>query len=256
MQILALSPSLLEASQLLAVGQRILDLPHTPKHDFVSAIRTLVEGSLLELGKALGRVKASAHTAALADCDAKRDDAYLALREHAKSLARRSDVQLREAGRALRALIASYGSNLARLGYTEASGKVKALLADLADAKYAAHVATAKAGELVAELAAAQQAFEQTEAARSAEQAAKDEPLLKPSTQRVGADLSLYLGVLSALPRLQPPVSIDALVPELNETITRAMSVAHARQTRAETAAEEAAPGASGTASAPAGAGV
>lgn len=204
--ILPFRPSLLEPAPLIAFGHSVLALEHTPKHEFLHSVAAMIGLSLANLEKALAKVQSSPLTAIPAERDATRDDAFLALREHCKSMARRQPGPLKEAGLALRELISSYGSDLTRIGYGAESGKVTALLKDLASEKFAGHVDTAKAGELVEVLAKAQASFAQAEAARDQEKGRKDDPLLRPSFQQVGADLVFFLDTLAILPRLNPPV--------------------------------------------------
>ena len=168
-------------------------------------------------GGALHVVRESTFTGPVADADSRRDSIGGGMSDMVKAATRHFDPAVREAARRLTVVFDSFG-NIAVKGYNEETAAIKALVNDL-ETQYAADAATAGITTWVAELKAANEAFEAVFDARFTDELSK--PALKMKDARRETDVAYreLTRLVDALIVVNGERDYESFVGELNQRI-------------------------------------
>lgn len=207
----------------------------------IQSIVILVGQDRAALQLALAASRGSVLTREIAEADAVRDDAFIVLRGACENATRRrTRPDHIAAGELLMRVIRTHGYSLQDLGNSSETGVLNALFTDLEAAASVAALDLIRADELLAELKAAQTAFEEILNARTDEQAALDYPLLAASKTVLGKRLQMLLGFIGTLDAADVDNArpeLDTLISRLNQVTAEILAPARARRTRGNTPA-------------------
>jgi hypothetical protein len=180
----------------------------------------------------MGKDKSSVYTEKMAEKDAERDAAFLALRDFAKANANRSDNRVSTAANVIINRIKKHGWTLYSLGYSDQTANLNLLFEDLdaPDAVSAMQVIGAEGW--YADLKNAQAEFENTYKEKVSGEAQEDYLRLREAFTVLGRHLNVLLDTIGLLQELDETGNIDTVVQQINEVITDVMTTARARRTR------------------------
>ncbi|MEO5715253.1 MAG: DUF6261 family protein [Luteolibacter sp.] len=233
-----LNHSLLFGDELDAAAERTTTLVNEslPAEPVLEVLLALIVKDRGQLQSVLVRARGSARTQAIAEADAVRDDAFVALRSRCEEATRRRTKQDQlAAGELLMRLIRAQGFSLHSFGYSRETGALNALFSAFEAADAAAALTLIGAGELLTELRDAQEAFEAELNARGDEQAAEDYPALAEAKAKLGNRLQILLGLIDCLDEadtVNARPELDTLISRLNEAVSGILAPARARRTR------------------------
>lgn len=230
-----LSSSLLLPAELAETSSAYLRVIEESGLDnsFVNGLTALVKEDLITLNKALTATRDNQLVDDVAKADAVRDDLFIGLRDLIDAYKRRLNPALLEAYEKLWPIIEKSGTTLYRLGYTEQSGKLEALFAELDLPEAQAALTALHATELYADLKQAQTDFVILYQQRLEVDIAQDYPTLREARGTLVPHLNSLLKALEILELTEPNVH-TALLDKVDAITTAAMIPARARKTRSE----------------------
>ena len=229
-----LSVSILSYSELLTTSERIDQIVSETftEYPFMMKLSGQVKDDVKDMTGSLGKDRTSAFTEKLAEMDAGRDSAFLALRDLAKASVNRSDAQVSAAAQVIINKIKNRGQTLYALGYSDETTALNMLFNDLDAPDVTAAIQTIGAESWYADLKNAQAAFENTYNDKVSSEAQEDYLRLREAFSKLGRHLSLMLDAAGLLQELGEPENIDAVIEQINEVITDVMTTARAHKTR------------------------
>jgi hypothetical protein len=243
---LELNHTLFEPSELDGAASRIIELVarSLAAQEIVVGAVALSQNARSDLQRTLARSDKSGFTDLLDQRDGERDDAFVVLRDYSQTMTRRKDATLRAAALRLAEKIRLRGNRLARLGYTEQSGVLEALIADLRSAESQADLEKIGAKAMFEDLVEAQNEF--AKAAANKLEAEKD--LHFTPLRAAWRELALRLQFLLTLAETLHDIETQhqraghaALLSQLENLMTELHAPVRARQTREDNAAKQSA---------------
>lgn len=235
--------SLLLPSELAVNAQRIngVTAAALSTEPLVQKLDQFIQRDVDDMQRALGRVKSSDFTDLLAERDSARDDAFVALRDFAKAQSKRANAAVAEAGATIYGLFKLRGLSLYRKGYTEQTAGLNLLFDDLATGEAQSALTTINGGDWLADLQAAQAAFEDAINEKVDAESREDYPLVRNAQVKLSGHLETLLAIVELLAEIAheegtaaSQAAIDGAIGQINEIITGAMAVARARRSRNE----------------------
>jgi hypothetical protein len=161
-------------------------------------------------------------TASVQDLDARRDAAIRGIHSTAKAYAFHYDTTMQSAGVAVSKAISKYGSRIAQLNYQAQTATLKSLIKDFeADADLTAALALLNLDTWVAEMKAANIAFEEKYLDRVTDQAGKK---VAPVSEQRPAAIAAYDTVVKHIQAneiLNPSAALTELQGQLSELVTK-----------------------------------
>lgn len=231
-----LHTSLLTNEELTTASARLLPLctPLFTGQALLIAIAAAAEKDSAAMIQAASRQTASGFTDALKEGDSVRDTAFVTLRDLCGTAVKNpvGTPEQRAAGARLVEIIARHGNSIHSLGYTQESGKVKALLAELRGTTPTADLTLLGLLPLFNQLASAQTAFEEIMADKAAAEGGQALPTVAEHRPKLMRRLNLLLANLEEWQDLAPTSALTAAIGQIDEVILLIATPALARRTR------------------------
>lgn len=166
---------------------------------FIARITGLLTADIATLNAALTAVRTNKLVDDVAAADATRDDLFVGFRDLIDAHKRRTAPAIVAAYEQIWGIIAQAGTTLYRLGYTEQSGKMEALFAELDKAENQAAIATMHADAIYADLKQAQADFVAIYNDRLQEDTLKDYPTLSEAKSKTVPHVNILLDAINIL---------------------------------------------------------
>lgn len=231
-----LHTNLLTNEELTTACARLMPLftPLFTGNPLLIAIATAAEKDSAAMIQAASRQTASGFTAALKEGDSLRDTAFVSLRDLAGTWVTNpiATPEQRAAGARLVEIIGRHGNTLQRLGYTQESGKLKALLAELHGTAPTADLTLLGLLPLFNQLLTAQTAFEEIMADKAAAEGDQPLPTVAEHRPALMRRLNLLLAALEEWQDVAPTPALTAAIGQIDEVILQIATPALARRTR------------------------
>jgi len=200
---------------------------------FVDKVTALLNKGVNQLKESLTAVRVNALIDSVAAADAVRDDSYIGFREVVDAAKRRRNDKVQKAHEVIWPIIKKAGTMLYSEGYTQQSGKLKALFKELDKAKNQSYLAALNADGYYAELKQAEASFQKLYDQRLNEEGKKDYPTLSEAKKATIPYMNILLDAINIL-EVTAPGTHTALIGKMNAITTEVMSTARARKTRKE----------------------
>ncbi len=231
---LLLNEELVVASERLSILWTPL-LAGDPMLARISAEADADRGAIVAAGS---RQAASDFTGPLGEADARRDAAFMTLRDFTDGWVSNpvaTPEQAAAAGR-LQAIFSTHGRTLHRLGYTRQSGKMTQLLSDLAKPTSVADLAALGLTAVEGALRSAQGEFEQLKSDKAATEGGTELPSVTRHRGPLARRMGLILGALEEIEELAPTPALETAIEAMDGVIVSIMGPARARQTAGQSA--------------------
>ena len=200
---------------------------------FIDKVTTLLNKGIDQLKEALTAVRVNVLIERVAEADAIRDDSYIGFKDMVDAAKRRRSEEIQGAYQSIWPIIEKAGTLLYTEGYTQQSGKLKALFAELDKAENQAYLVTLGADSFYAELKQAEADFQQLYNDRLDEDGKKDYPTLAEARKATIPYLNVLIDAINVL-ETTAPGSYTLLITKMNAITSEVMSAARARKTRRE----------------------
>jgi hypothetical protein len=230
--------SLLTIEELSAAGARLLPIitPLIAGNPLLIAIATAAQDHHSAIVLASSRQASSNYTGPLKEADATRDAAFSSLRDYCATGMKDpiATPERRAAAARLVQIIALHGNTLHHLGYNRQSGKMTALIADLGKASATADLTALNLLPLFNQLSAAQSAFEEIVAEKTAVEGGETLPTFAEHRPELERQLNLLLAAIEEWHDLAPSPASTAAVGQMDEIIVQIATPALTRRTKSE----------------------
>lgn len=209
-----------------------------PDEPFLNRITQMLAEDLAQLKNAITAVRRNTLVDDLVESDAIRDDLFIGFRDTVDTFKRRRSAAMRDAYEKIWQVIEKAGTQLYRLGYTEQSGRLDALLEELDKPAYQEVMATINVTELYAEFKQAQADFSELHNRRLSADADINYPTLRDAKAQMVPHVNALLNAIGVLNETNPE-TFGPLVDRINAITAQVMTSARARKTRASDQPED-----------------
>ncbi|MFY0687572.1 MAG: hypothetical protein JXQ90_10435 [Cyclobacteriaceae bacterium] len=208
-----------------------------PENPFLDRITGLLLEDLNMLNQAITAVRINQLIDDVAAADALRDDLFIGFRDLINAYKRRRDESLVEAYERVWPVIEKAGTRLYSLGYTDQSGKLEAMFAELDKTGQQASITQLNAQGIYEELKAAQEEFAILYQERLELDNQHDYPTLKEARRAIVPHVNSLINALDVLSETEPD-TYGGLINKINVITKQVNTSARARRSRARSEAQ------------------
>ncbi len=209
-------------------------------NSFINRILGMLKDDLDNLNQAITAVRINKLVDDVAEADAIRDDLFIGFRDLVDAYKRRRNSALIDAYEKVWDVIARAGTRLYAHGYTEQSGKLEALFAELDKPEYQGALDMLNAHGIYNELKQAQSNFTSIYDQRLKAETEMNYPTLKEAKRKIVPHVNTLIDAIGVLDETEPGKYTD-LVENMNAITSQIVSSSRARKTRSESTEELAA---------------
>lgn len=223
-----LSHSLLTSEELIKTAERlILSVSNSSlKEKLARRIKKTTEASGI-LSEALNESLSNVYAARVQQADLVRDDAFQAFKYGVLSASYRQEKVVKEAGESLVEVVRKHGFSLYDLSYIAQSEAMKNLMMELNNRSY--EISHSGVADLLAEMASANEEFNQIYHEKLQENPGKETPHIVVSKSELSHQITLFLNHVELLEE-DKEQGVKDLVQSVNWVIDEAMKAARERQ--------------------------
>lgn len=206
--------------------------------EFVAEVYPLLNDTISDLTMVLNRIQDKEHTIKLAEDDEARDNAFIALRDYFKAFVNNPNEEMQHAAQKLTNLTRQMGWSMWDDGYVVESANLNSYIAKLEEENNQQYMQTISAISFFEYLKSCQDRFEETNSQKVNIEAATEAPLLKETKKKIAKYLVPLLSYIELRAEIRGGV-YKTTADKADEVISGIMSIARARQTRKENAADK-----------------